>query len=233
MPRIVMLLFVAFAVIGCGRRSVPPLSPSLYAYWTLEALPNGPPSDGVVPTPTASAILVAPGYLLTSIEGMGDVADDFGMDPTVYVFDGASWHTGRYVDRDTKLNIALISADVPGTPVRISRAAVRPSTIVGISPFEPTERRESSVGGLRCPERRRSLRDDFGMLMRMPTVCIAMLVGNLPGGAMLGDDGSLAAVQTSPYGAGESAGPDAAEIRDFLDLYFATWGAAVRPKPEY
>jgi len=233
MSHMVMFLLVALAVIGCGRRPVPPLSSSLYPYWTLEALPAGPPSDGVVPTPTASAILVAPGYLLTSVEGMGDVADDFGMDPPVYVFDGTSWHTGRYVDRDTKLRIALIRADVPGTPLRIPREAVLPSTIVGISPFESAERRASSVNGPPCPARPRWLHDDFGMRARTPTVCIAMLVGNLPGGAMLGVDGTLAAVQTSPYGVGQSAGPDAAEIRDFLDLYFATWGSAVRPRPDY
>lgn len=231
MSRTFVVLLAVLAFAGCGRPSVAPLSASLYPYWTLESLPDGPP-DGNPPTPTATAVLVAPGYLLTTIEGMGDVATDFGMDPTVYVFDGTNWHVGRYVDRDMKLRIALIRADVPGTSVPVPRSAVRPATIVGMSPFESRERLASPVSGPPCPATPRWMRDDFGT-RRSPTVCISMLVGNLPGGAMLDANGALASLQTSPYGVGQSAGPDAAEIRDFLDLYFTTWGSAVRPRPEY
>lgn len=231
MPRTFVVLLAALAFAGCGRQSAAPLAASLYPYWTLERLPDGPP-EGDPPTPTATAVLVAPGYLLTSIEGMGDVATDFGMDPTVYVHDGANWHVGRYVDRDMKLRIALIRADVPGTPLRIPQGAVSPSTIVGMSPFESRERRASPVVGQSCRTTPCWMPDDFGMC-RSPTVCISMRVGNLSGGVMLDDDGALASVQTSAYGVGQSIGPDAAEIRGFLDLYFATWGSAVRPKPAY
>lgn len=232
MPRTLLVLLAALMLPGCSRTAPAPLRASLFPYWTLEQLPDGPP-EGEPPTPTATAVLIAPGYLLTTIEGMGDVATDFGRDPTVYVRDDAGWQTGRYVDRDMKLRIALIRADVAGTPVRLPREAVRAATIVGASPFEPDQVRASPFGGPRCPEAPRWFPDDFERRRRAPSVCVQMVVGNLPGGVMLDEGGALASVQTSPFGVGQSAGPDAAEIRDFLDLYFATWGSAVRPKPEY
>lgn len=231
MPRTFFALLAVLAFAGCSRPSAAPLGASLYPYWTLESPPGGPP-DGEPPVPTATAVLVAPGYLLTTVEGMGEVANDFGMDPTVYVHDGTRWHVGRYVDRDMKLRIALIRADVPGTPLRIPRAAARPVTIVGVSPYEPGTRVASSFDGPPCPAAPRWIRDGFGS-RRVPTVCVSMIVGNLPGGVMLAADGALAAVQTSPFGVGQSSGPDAVEVREFLDLYFATWGSAVSPKPEY
>lgn len=232
MMRTTVVLLAALTLAGCSRSASAPLRASLFPYWTLAQLPGGPPK-GDPPSPTATAVLIAPGYLLTTIEGMGDVATDFGRDPAVYVHDGAGWHAGRYVDRDMKLRIALIRADVAGTPVRLPREAVPAASIVGASPFEPDQPRASPFGGPRCPEAPRWFRDDYGERSRTPSVCVQMVVGNLPGGVMLDEGGALASVQTMPFGVGQSSGPDAAEIRDFLDLYFATWGSAVRPKPEY
>lgn len=59
------------------------------------------------------------------------------------------------------------------------------------------------------------------------------VAARLPGAALLDEDGALAGIQTYPTGSRRAAGPSAAEIREYLDLYFATWGAAVKPKPAY
>ncbi|MEY4745117.1 MAG: hypothetical protein RL272_1062 [Candidatus Parcubacteria bacterium] len=231
-PAALALLLLA----GCGT-SPPPAAYAqapLYPYWPIARMPSGPQSGERQPAPTATAVLVAPGYLLTAIAGMGDVADDFSLDPAVYVFDGTAWHAGRYVDRDKALRVALIRADVPGTPMKLSDAGSRPSRLVGTAPFVRTAGMfvVRAWRGEPCAELPSWLDDDIGPARR-PSLCVAGRQKELPGGIMVDAAGRLAGIQVNPLGAGEAAGPDAADIRAYLDLYFSTWGAAVTPKPAY
>nr|ALV85558.1 hypothetical protein [uncultured bacterium pA1] len=197
-------------------------------------MPSGPSPRAQPPAPAASAVLVAPGYLLTSIAGMGAVADDLSSDPTVYVFDGTSWHTGRYVDRDKGLQIALIRADVPGVPVSLPRAASRPARVLGLAALAPTDAspRSRAWRGSPCNVIPRWLAIQLDR-ERTPTLCVADPVREIPGAILLDADGAFAGIQVNPAGFDETGGPDAAEIRAYLDLYFATWGASVKPKPPY
>lgn len=237
MRRTSMIAVIALlALAGCaGGPTAASAAAPIYPYWPLARLPAGPQQQPArMPAPAASAVLVAPGYLLTSIEGMGAVADDFGLDPKVYVFDGTVWHEGRYVDRDTALRVALIRADVPGTPLRLPRQSMPAVSMLGIAALAPTggARDLRDWHGGTCEELPRWLADDLGRA-RTPTLCAEGPVKDLPGAVLLDADGALAGIQVRPFGSGQAAGPDAAEIRAYLDLYFATWGAAVKPKPAY
>lgn len=233
MARTVRMLIVAAAVLaGCARRA-PAVSAAgpLYPYWPAASLPANTPIDKA-PPPAAGAVLVAEGYLLTTTYGMGAVADDFGLDPTVYVFDGGAWHEGRYVDRDKRLHLALIRADVPGTPVRLAAAAGKATRLLGLQPYGVAVTRSSRVDASPCREVPRWAVSDFGMDPRA-SWCFSAVVHELAGGLFLDDDGALAGIQANPFGSVETAGPNAEDIRSFLDLYFSTWGASVRPKPSY
>ncbi|HTM68462.1 MAG TPA: hypothetical protein VL426_04125 [Candidatus Binatia bacterium] len=233
MERTIRMCLVAAAVLaGCAER-VPAASATapLYPYWPVAALPARMAVDKA-PPPAGGAVLVANGYLLTTTYGMGAVADDFGLDPAVFVYDGTAWHEGRYVDRDKRLHLALIRADVPGTPVRLARAAGRPARLLGLGPLAVNVQRSSPVNAARCREVPRWAVSDFGMAPQQ-TWCFSEVVHDLAGGIFLDEDGALAGIQTNPFGSTETAGPDAADIRSYLDLYFATWGASVKPKPSY
>lgn len=233
MHPLVRPLIVAAAVLaGCANRT-PAASTAapLYPYWPIASLPANTPI-GKAPPPAGGAVLVAKGYLLTTTYGMGAVADDFGLDPTVYVYDGSAWHEGRYVDRDKRLRLALIRADVPGVPVRLARADRPPSRLVGLRPSGVPEPRSSPLNAARCREVPRWAVSDFGMAPQQ-SLCFSEVVHEIAGGLFMADDGSVAGIQTNPFASMETAGPNADDVRSFLDLYFATWGAAVKPKPAY
>lgn len=236
MRRTSMIAVIALlALAGCaGGPTAASAAAPIYPYWPIARLPLGPLPVERAPSPVASAVLVAPGYLLTSIEDMGDVMDDFGLDPAVYVFDGTAWHAGRYVDRDKGLRLALIRADVPGTPYRLASRSVPPARMLGIAPLATARgaRDQREWRDAPCETLPRWLADDLGGV-RTPALCAQMPVTGLPGAALLDEDGALAGIQTYPTGSRRAAGPSAAEIREYLDLYFATWGAAVKPKPAY
>lgn len=228
----------AFAVVltlitGCAERTPAAVAAApLYPYWPLARLPGGTVAPDQSPPPTAAAVLVAKGYLLTTTSGMGEVADDFRLDPTVYVYDGAAWHQGRYVDRDKRTRLALIRADVPGTPVRIARAERGSLRLVGLRPFAAAISDEAAVPGTRCDEFPPWALEQFGERAK-PSLCFKATVHDLAGGMFLDAEGDLAGIQVNPLGVVETAGPNADDIRAFLDLYFSTWGSSVKPKPKY
>jgi hypothetical protein len=224
----------ALAVLcGCANRTQPTAADApLYPYWTLADLPAGPRDPQKTPPPTAGAVVVAKGYLLTTTAGMGAVADDFGMDPKVYVYDGAAWHEGRYVDRDKKLRLALIRADVPGTPMRLARANLRVLRVTALRPLAVPAPRDSAIGDRHCDQFPPWVLEDLGETPK-PPLCFKVEVRDLAGGMFMDEGGNLAGVQVNPLGVSETAGPNAEDIRSFLDLYFKTWGSAVKPKPTY
>ena len=237
MKHLLLALAAALILAGCGggATSVAPRVP-IFPYWTIAELPAGPVSAEHLPQPAAAAVLVAPGYLVASIDGMGDVADDFLMDPTVYVFDGAAWHAGRYVDRDHKYRLALIRADVPGTPVPlpavdrpIARLLGIPPRLDGEAPLEIAER-----PAVPCGEAPSWIEEGISRYRRRSlSRCFEGKVADLSGGAMLDAIGALAGLQVNSFASSSAVGPSGSEVRAFLDLYFASWGRAVDPKPAY
>jgi len=224
----------AFAVLcGCvDRTPTASAAAPLYTYWTLAALPAGATAPQKAPPPTAGAVLVAKGYLLTTTSGMGAVADDFGMDPTIYVYDGTAWHEGRFVDRDKRFHLALIRADVPGTPVRLARANLSLVRVTGLRPFATPVPHDSAIGDRSCDQFPPWVLRELGETPK-PSLCFKAVVRDLAGGLFMDEGGNLAGLQVNPLGVGETAGPNADDIREFLDLYFATWGSSVKPKPAY
>lgn len=227
---------VALFIAGCGRSGPVPPRPPIYPYWTLEQMPDGPASAGRLPPPAATAVLVAPGYLAASTEGMGDVADDFLMDPTVFVFDGVAWHTGRYVDRDHRFRLALIRADVPGTPLALPTEDAAVTRLIGIPPRidgeAPLRVLERPV--VPCIMAPSWLEEGMGRYRRRAlTRCIDGRVEDLSGGIMLDATGALTGIQVNPIAASSAVGPSGSEIRAFIDLYFASWGRYVDPRPVY
>lgn len=213
--------------------------PPIYPFWNLAQMPHGPTvARERMPIPTASAVLIAPGWLVTSAEAMGSVAVDLNMDPTVYLFDGMNWYTGRYVDYDRGKRLALIRADVPGIPwllepsiserkghgifellaIPWSKALDRP-IVRDQFPLSPCE----SVPDWMV---------DVGINVVMPTYCFRGKVTTLAGGAFVDTDGNLAGLQVSLTAADGHAGASAADIRDFVRTYFASWGRDVKDKPK-
>ncbi|HTK04404.1 MAG TPA: hypothetical protein VL500_02380 [Candidatus Eisenbacteria bacterium] len=230
-----MTPFIAALAVLCGCSNRTPAATAavpLYPYWTLQSMPAGPTDPRKAPPPAAGAVLVAKGYLVTTTYGMGDVADDFGMDPTVYVYDGTDWHQGRYVDRDKRFRIAIIRADVPGTPVRLARANLELVRVTALRPLAIPVPHDSAIGDRRCDQFPRWVLEDLDETPK-PTLCFKAVVHDLAGGMFMDEGGNLAGLQVNPLGVGETAGPSADDIRSALDLYFATWGSAVKPKPTY
>lgn len=219
---------------GNATRPAPPVP--LYPYWTLAQLPDGPVADRQPPHPAGSAALIAANYLLTSTEGMGAVADDFGLDPTVFVYDGAAWHRGRYVDRDHGSGLALIRADgVPGTPVRIRKNEdTFTDRLIGIPAMPgrpmhvaPTETLAAPCG----PRVRLQPLDGEFVPPEREAICLQGRVRDLPGGLFMDISDIVSGMQVEQTG-DRPGGPDAAAIRDFVDTYFSSWGRDVRPRPE-
>jgi hypothetical protein len=217
--------------------------PYIYPVWTLKQMPDGPEAATAMPQPKFSAILIAPGYLVAPTYGMDEVEIDFRLDPTVYIFDGKTWYTGKYVDRDRHIRIALIRADVPGTPIALTSSVAwmdlpLVSMIVGLT---VTSSRTigiwSRLKPIPCGRSVDTPKDDEGAIhmetvRRMFAHCYYGQVKTLSGAAMLAVDGTLAGLQTFPLGTRVHAGSSAMEIREFVSQYFVTWGRGVKNKPK-
>lgn len=95
-----------------------------YPLWTAIQLPKGPPKPGqrLVMSPF-KAFLSAGGYLVIDTDGgRWRLARQFDLDPTVYVFDGKVWHTGRIVAIGVGDGIvALAKSELRGRYIAIPR----------------------------------------------------------------------------------------------------------------
>jgi hypothetical protein len=247
MKTIFFALLSSFALLACdacgpsGRRPAATITPReatlpTFPFWTAAQSPDGDRAEpNRLAAPAGAATLVATGFLLASIEGMRDVADDPGADATVWLHDGTRWVRGRYVDRDHGLRLALIRADMPGAPLGISKAAGPPERLAGI-PALVAERLPITLAiePIRpCDELPAIARELLGDERPAYGVCAVGKVHELPGGVFLDREDRIAGIQVFGYGSPARVGPDAAALREYLDTYFASWGSAVRPKPSY
>jgi hypothetical protein len=228
--------FMAVSVACCSAGSDParPTVP-LHPFWNLSQLPNGPEKDmSRMSMPAGSAVLIAPGYLLTSTVSMGAVKEDLGLDPAVWLFDGTSWIKGRYVDYDNKTGLALIRADVPGAAIALTRRTDGILRHVAI-PFakalqSPPVRQEFPLEP--CEKVPEAMLEAVGRRIILPDYCFAGRVTAIPGGAFIDHEGRLAGLQTSPTGSPAHAGAGTQAIRDFVNMYFSSWGRDVKDKPK-
>jgi hypothetical protein len=229
--------FIADALSSCaaGAQAVPE-GPPIYPIWNKAQMPDGrETASDLVPVPTASAVLVAPGYLLTSAEALGKTSVRFDLPDSdvVFIFDGKDWHSGRYVDYDSRSNLALIRADVPGTPVALATKEQGPVRLKGI-PWTKSKDRPivHEVLLLAACDGPPDLLDGIiGQRPRVKSLCFQGRVKTLAGGALVDGDGRLVALQVNSAGSHYHAGVGAAELRNFVERYFSSWGRDVKDKP--
>lgn len=234
------LLSLAFiiataACLASGSEEAPEASP-IYPFWDRAGMPDGPAAaTDRMPLPTASAVLVAPGYLVTSAEFIDAASLDVRDSDVVYVFDGQEWHSGRYVDYDSRTRLALIRADVPGIPMVLASKPFGPMRLTGIPWAKGVDRPIVLKQSLlrECDGPPDFLEGIMERRFRVKSRCFQGQVKTLAGGALVDGDGRLAGLQVNSTGAQYHSGVDAAEILYFMETYFASWGSDVKNKPTH
>lgn len=217
--------------------------PVMAMFWTSHQLPNGPDGLTDLPIPAGAAFLIAPGYLLAPMEDL-NLVDDFDADPTVHLLVDDVWYRGEYVDYEVRghaasriARLALIHADVRGVPTPLAPAGAKLNlaNYVGLSWTEDDGGKMLSVSArMPCSKLARGVMQRHLVEVTDSFVCATPSVPVMAGAALFDDQGRLVGFQpVSTDRFHLTLVQPVANIRRFLDTYFASWGSGIVPKPAY
>lgn len=212
----------------------------MYAAWNSEDLPAVPSPDAELPKPSFSAVCIGDGFMLAPLAGMGDIAYDFGKDPTVRWLDRGEWAEGRFIDVDLTdeenghvgTDVAIIRLERPCTPAPIAPVDARAETVA--------ELLMSSQGDLRVRRSRINPTSMCRVSSREVSIadvsmgrahCYQQPVRGASGAVFLDAQGNVVGIQTRETDSVFAFGLGLSPLRQYLERYAMSWGQHLRVKP--